>query len=125
MKVVRYDETPVWNAPGQETRRVKLYATPEDFGTKGLTVGMSIYGPGMAAPWHKHDGEETMFILHGKGRFATRSESVEVSAGDLLYFPPGEEHMLECVGDTSLEFLFIYTPPGAEKPIKETWVRRK
>jgi len=84
MKVVRYDETPVWNAPGQETRRVKLYATPEDLGTKGLTVGMSIYGPGMAAPWHKHDGEETMFILHGKGRFATRS-GVAVWAGISLF----------------------------------------
>ncbi|MHA1711880.1 MAG: cupin domain-containing protein [Candidatus Freyarchaeota archaeon] len=91
-------------------------------GRKDVVLGMSIYGPGMEAPFHSHKGSETMFIVHGKGQFGTREKVVEVGPGDVLYFAPGEEHFLKNTGSQTLEFLFIYSQPGDEKPIKEKWV---
>ncbi|MEM0079425.1 MAG: cupin domain-containing protein [Nitrososphaerota archaeon] len=122
MKVVRFDEPQEYHAPGQELRRVRIFIDEEVLGKKDITVGMSIYAPGMKAPFHTHEGSETMIIIHGRGRFGTREKSVEVGPGDVLYFEPKEEHYLENIGSQTLEFIFIYSKPGDEKPIKETWV---
>jgi len=85
-------------------------------------VGMSIYGPGMEGPFNKHEGSETVIIVHGKGLFGTREKTVEAGPGDVLYIPPGEEHFLKNIGNQTLEFIFVYSKPGDEKPIKETWI---
>ncbi|MFQ6080301.1 MAG: cupin domain-containing protein [Candidatus Bathyarchaeia archaeon] len=122
MILVRFDEPQEYHAPGQETRRARVFIDEEKIGRKDVAVGMSIYGPGMAAPFHAHKGSETMFIVHGRGQFGTREEVVEVGPGDVLYFAPGEEHFLKNTGSQTLEFLFIYSQPGDEKPIKEKWV---
>ena len=61
-------------------------------------------------------------MLHGNGKFGTRETVVEAGPGDTLYFAPWEEHFLKNIGSHTLEFVFIYSPPGDEKLIKETWV---
>ena len=126
MNIVKSDEVSEYEGPGQPARRIRLLATPESIGTRGVSMGMSIYGLGMSAPWHSHQGEELIFILHGKGKFRTRTQEVEVTAGTVVYFPPGDEHQLENSGSQSLEFIFVYAPPGQElRPIQEKWVLHK
>ncbi|MFQ5711668.1 MAG: cupin domain-containing protein [Candidatus Geothermarchaeales archaeon] len=125
MIVVRFDEPQEYHAPGQETRRARVFIDEQKIGKKDVVMGMSIYGPGMAAPFHTHTGSETMFIVHGKGRFGTRDDSVEVSEGDVLYFPAGEEHFLENIGSRTLEFIFVYSHPGDVGPLKEKWLPLK
>jgi len=125
MICVRFDEPQEYYAPGQETRRARVFIDEEKIGQKDITVGMCIYGPGMEAPFHIHGGSETMFIIHGRGRFGTKEKTVEVGPGDVLHFPPGEEHSLRNIGSQTLEFLFIYSTPGDEKPIREKWVPLK
>jgi quercetin dioxygenase-like cupin family protein len=122
MIIVRFDEPQEYHAPGQDTRRVRVFIDEEKTGKKDIVMGMSIYGPGMEAPFHKHEGSETMFIVHGKGLFGTREKIVEAGPGDVLYFPPGEEHFLKNIGSQTLEFVFVYSKPGDEKPIKEKWI---
>lgn len=122
MILVRFDEPQEYHAPGQETRRARVFIDEERVGRKDIVMGMSIYGPGMAAPLHVHNGSETIFIVHGRGQFGTREKVVEVGPGDVLYFMPGEEHFLKNIGSQTLEFVFIYSRPGDEKPIKEKWV---
>lgn len=125
MILVRFDETQEYHAPGQETRRAKVFINEGKIGRKDIAVGMSIYGPSMAAPFHTHKGSETMFIVHGKGQFGTREKLVEVGSGDVLYFKPGEEHFLKNIGSQTLEFLFIYSQPDDERPIREKWIPLK
>jgi quercetin dioxygenase-like cupin family protein len=122
MIVVRFDEPQEYHAPGQETRRARVFIDRERIGRDDIVVGMSIYGPGMEAPLHKHEGSETIFIVHGRGVFGTKERTVEVSFGDVVYFQPGEEHFLKNIGSQTLEFVFIYSKPGDEKPIKEKWI---
>jgi mannose-6-phosphate isomerase-like protein (cupin superfamily) len=66
-----------------------------------------------------------MIIVHGKGRFGTKEKSVEVYPGDVLYFDPREEHYLENIGSQTLEFVWVYTKPGDEEPIKKNWIPLK
>lgn len=122
MIVVRFDEPQEYHAPGQNIRRARIFVDEERIGTKDIDVGMSIYGPGMKAPFHVHPGSEIMFIVHGRGKFGTREKTVEVGPGDVLYFPPGEEHYLENDKSQTLEFLFIYPHAGDAKVLKEKWV---
>ena len=120
--VVRFDDPQEYHAPGQDTRRVRIFVDETVTGTKDVEIGMSIYGPGMKAPFHVHSGSETMFIVHGRGRFGTQEKAADVNPGDVLYFPPGEEHYLENIGSQTLEFVFVYSHAGEVKGIKDKWV---
>ncbi|NIM45529.1 MAG: cupin domain-containing protein [Nitrososphaeria archaeon] len=83
---------------------------------------MSIYGPGEAATSHAHRGSETMFIVHGRGKFGSPEGVVEVGPGDVLYFRPGEEHYLENTGSQTLEFVYVYADPDDGKALTENWL---
>lgn len=122
MKVVRFNESQEYHAPQQEYRRTRILIDEEKIGRKDIVVGYGIYGPGVKAPFHVHEGSETMFIVHGKGRFGTKEKTVEVDQGNTLYFNPGEEHYLESIGSQTLEFVYIYSKPGDERPLKEKWI---
>jgi len=99
-----------------------MFIDEDKIGREDIVVGMSIYGPGMEAPFHAHKGSETMFIVHGRGQFGTREKAVEAGPGDVLYFTPAEEHFLRNIGSQTLEFVFIYSQPGDERPVKDKWV---
>ena len=122
MKVIRFDEPQEYHAPNQKMRRVRIFTDEEKIGRKDVLIGMSIYGPGMKASFHGHDGSETIFIIHGKGQFGTRDKVVEVGPGDAIYFKPGEEHILKNIGSQTLEFLFVYSNPEDAKPLRENWI---
>lgn len=122
MILVRFNEPQEYHAPGQDLRRARVFIDEAKIGRKDLAVGMSIYGPWMEAPFHTHEGSEIMIIVHGNGKFGTKEKVVEAGPGDTLYFMPGEDHFLKNIGSQTLEFVFIYSHPGDEKPLKETWV---
>jgi len=122
MIVVKFDEPQEFHAPGQTARRARVFINEKKIGRKDITVGMSIYGQDMEAPFHTHKGSETIFIVHGKGRFGTKNEVAEVGAGDVIYFKANEEHFLKNIGSQTLEIVFIYSSPGDEKSIEEKWV---
>jgi mannose-6-phosphate isomerase-like protein (cupin superfamily) len=122
MIVVRSDEPKEYHAPRQEIRRARIFIDEGKIGRKDILMGMSIYGPDMSAPFHTHEGSETMFIVHGRGEFGTRDEVVKVRSGDVLYFPPGEEHYLRNIGSQTLEFVFVYSNPEDGKPLRENWI---
>ena len=43
--------------------------------------------------WHKHDGEDELFLVHrGRFRMEFRDRVVELGAGDFLIVPRGVEH---------------------------------
>lgn len=121
MKIIKADEVLEYEPPGQPFRRVKLLATPETAGTS-VAVGMSIYGRGMFAPTHTHNGEEIIIVIHGRGIFKGKEGEVVATPGTILIFPPGEEHSLENRDSQTLEFIFIYSNPEDIKPIKEKWI---
>lgn len=61
---------------------------------------------------------EIYYILEGEGRMHIDSESSEVKAGDAIYIPPGSVQWIENIGNSSLKFLCVVTPPWRKEDEK-------
>ena len=72
-------------------------------------VGIYEIPPGKAAyPYHYHlKDEETFFILQGEGTLRTPQGERSIHAGDLLFFPAGNEgaHQLINTGSDALVYI--------------------
>lgn len=52
------------------------------------------YSPLYRRPRHFHAEPELNFIVHGSARFGVGSRVVELRAGEVLGFPPGQDHVM-------------------------------
>src|SRR5690242_1274609 len=53
---------------------------------------------GSRCPAHSHPGGEEIYVIAGKGRL----DSLPIKAGDFIYTPPGESHVLYAETDVSI-----------------------
>jgi len=60
------------------------------------------FEPGKSYPLHHHKYVEAVYILSGKGYFATDKERVEVGPGDVVYTASEEPHSLGVIGNESM-----------------------
>jgi len=126
MKVIKFSDAAEFQHPDFPLRRVRIYGNPQLIGIKNMSIGLALMGPGIKVPLHKHDCEEIMFILHGEGKFFTKDREYYVTPYTLVYAPAGEEHGFENTSSSqTLEFLFVYSPPGGEAPIFEKFIKIK
>lgn len=123
MNIIEADKAVIYEAPMPHKRRAKILIDKETVGAKNLALGIAFYEPGEKADFHTHDGEETMYILHGQAIITVDGKKFEVKKGMTIYIPAGEQHMLENPGRETFHFLFIFTPPGPERAIRKTWKR--
>lgn len=50
--------------------------------------------PGAIAPWHRHPGEEVIYIIEGALEYQLEGQPpVTLKAGDVLFVPTGTAHM--------------------------------
>lgn len=50
--------------------------------------------PGAVAPWHRHPGEEVIYIIEGTLEYQLEGQApVTLKAGDVLFVPAGVAHM--------------------------------
>lgn len=50
--------------------------------------------PGAVAPWHRHPGEEVIYIIEGTLEYQLEGQpAVTVTAGQVLFVPAGVAHM--------------------------------
>jgi quercetin dioxygenase-like cupin family protein len=58
-----------------------------------LNVAAVHFSPGARTAWHSHGGGQTLYVTEGRGLVQVRGqEVVEISAGDVVFAPEGEEH---------------------------------
>lgn len=78
----------------------------------GLTVKMSVVGPGQAshAP-HQHSGDEIFFVIEGTARFYLNGQSTTGEAYSSFYCPDGSEHGISNAGNSDLKYLVIRKYP--------------
>jgi quercetin dioxygenase-like cupin family protein len=88
-------------------------------GSKHVALGFTVYPVGEKGAPHSHAGEETIVILRGKARVSDMKTQQIIEPDDVVYLPPNETHTIENSGEEELRFLWIYTPPGDEKPIRQ------
>lgn len=71
------------------------------------------FEPGARTAWHTHPYGQTLIVVSGKGRAATRGgKVVEFFPGDVLWFPPGEEHWHGAAPDTAMTHIAIQEKEG-------------
>lgn len=95
-----------FGAPGTAVRTPLLQ--PEEFFGKGRVFNRMRLPVGSGIGSHVHEGEqEIYYILSGKGEYDNNGVKVEVGPGDLTLCPDGEQHGIQNIGDTDLEFIAL------------------
>jgi quercetin dioxygenase-like cupin family protein len=118
MKIVRKKDAEVFPAPPPSGKVTRIMMDPV-LGSKHVALGFTVYPVGEKGASHSHTGEETITVLKGKAKVSTMKEQQIVEPGDVIYLPPNETHTMENAGKEELQFLWIYTPPGDEKSIRQ------
>jgi mannose-6-phosphate isomerase-like protein (cupin superfamily) len=81
----------------------------------GCSLAHAILEPGKASLPHKlNSSVEIYFIIDGEGRMHIDHESEQVKPGDAIYIPPGSIQWIKNIGNTTLKFLCVVTPPWRE-----------
>jgi quercetin dioxygenase-like cupin family protein len=63
---------------------------------------------GVHSHWHRHPDGQFLYITAGRGRVGTRDgEVAEVTMGDLVHAPPGEEHWHGAAKDEAVTHLAV------------------
>ena len=61
--------------------------------SSGLNVAAVHFTPGARTAWHSHAGGQTLYVTEGRGLVQARGgHIVELSPGDVVFAPDGEEH---------------------------------
>jgi quercetin dioxygenase-like cupin family protein len=59
----------------------------------GMRVYRVFFEPGARTHWHAHEGEQTLYVVEGRGRVGKSGErGREIVPGDIVYIAPGEKH---------------------------------
>ena len=93
MRIVTRNDTQTRRGPAEWfTGAVWMDASPA--GTSpDASFFRVFFGPGARTNWHTHPEGQILFILTGTCRVAREGEPpVEVAAGGVVYFAPGEKH---------------------------------
>jgi quercetin dioxygenase-like cupin family protein len=118
MIIVKKGDAQVFPAPPPSGKVTRIMMDPV-LGSKHVALGLTVYPRGEKGASHAHTGEETIAILKGKAKVSTTKEQRIIEPGDVVYLPPSETHTMENAGEEELQFLWIYTPPGDEKSIRQ------
>lgn len=82
------------------------------FGSRNLVVTWVDCQPGGEQQMHVHGVEEQVYIVvSGRGLMKTGDEEQEVSAGTLIFVPPGTAHAIRNTGADTLTFVSAASPP--------------
>ena len=80
-----------------ETERTAALVKTDQFEAIYLAVGA-----GTAIPSHKVTGQASLLCLKGRVRLTFGGGSVELAAGEWLYFDKGQEHGVEGIEDSAI-----------------------
>ncbi len=104
-----YDSVPAYTPPGHNGTVNRRLVGPS-LGSKYLEIIIGEMEPSGGAEPHVHENfEQSIYVLEGKLHMFTPESDAMFGPGDLVLFPAGCTHTLECV--EKAKFLVIYGPP--------------
>jgi len=96
--------------------------------TDGVLINNVFFAPGARTHWHIHDRGQILVVAGGEGRARARDGSGgTLSAGDVVWIPPGEEHWHGAAPDSYLLHLAIslgghgWLDPVTDDEYREGW----
>src|SRR3989344_5637755 len=82
-------------------------------------MGEIIVPPKAGPPMHKHEAQETFYILDGEFVFRTiedgKVKKIEASKGDVVHVPSNVEHTFSNQSDKEARLLGLMNPTGLEE----------
>ena len=68
--------------------------------------------PGTSVPYHYHRKRESiLIIISGEGTEIVEEQKHAIMAGDILFIPSGEKHLITNHSDKELRFIEFFTNP--------------
>jgi quercetin dioxygenase-like cupin family protein len=105
----------VWSPSAKEHFTGSVWNSRLVDGEGGLTVIAVQFAPGARSDWHRHPAGQVLYIVSGAGLVQTEDGSTtEISAGDVVYAPPGELHWHGARPDSPMMHLSLTTQGPAE-----------
>ncbi len=93
MKVNRGREAGAVSQARSDTFTGMVLADPVMEGIPDTLMASISFPPGARTDWHHHERGQILIVTSGAGFAATRAgDSSPLAAGDVVWFPPGEEH---------------------------------
>lgn len=98
-------------------QRIELGKTPPDWRvvttTKRSQAAIMVISPGdkEGGPDNRHDSDQWLFVVDGRGSATVEGEEVELEPGVLLLVEKGEEHEVRADAGVELRTLNVYAPP--------------
>ena len=84
---------------------------PDD--SNNFNFAIVSFDAGSRNKFHKHSGDQILIITEGTGKVATDTEVVEVSQGDVVVIPAGENHWHGAPDHSSMAHITV-TVKGSE-----------
>ncbi|ALA57294.1 cupin domain-containing protein [Nitrospira moscoviensis] len=76
----------------------------------GYSLAHGKLAAGRRSKWHVLKSSEVYYFIAGEGTFAIDGERCSVTAGSMVYVPPGAKQSLENTGTGDVEFLCLVDP---------------
>ena len=110
MKIFKPDEyVQRENPTPDDNLRMEILTAADN--AKKLAGIFIVLPPGNQMPYHYHKKRESLiFIISGKGLEKVENEDFAVRAGDVIYIPANEKHMLINNTSEDLRYLEYYSP---------------
>jgi len=104
---------PLANTPIEGVRHATLASAAQ--GLKGLSVWSQVLEPGAGTPLHRHDCDEAVLCLSGRGEVVLPGSKVFFGANQTLCFPRNVMHQIVNTGDEPMRLIaaFSQSPVGA------------
>lgn len=99
--IVSHDQVEEHRLPGLSHRSV---AGPRQ-GLGSLEVWLQTVAPGAATPVHRHDCEEAIVVLEGRGVLALEGREEAFGPGTTLVIPRDAVHQVRSTGDQPLRIV--------------------
>lgn len=111
--IIRADMLPVEQRNGERLGTSTKILSEEQMHYKSKVFAHIVLKPGSKTPVHKHEGTfEGFYILAGTGLVNDNGKMEQVSAGDVVFTDDGENHGIENIGNTDLEYIALVTYCG-------------
>lgn len=72
-----------------------------------LSIDYVHFPKGVRNKLHKHENDQVLIVTEGKGIVATKMGQVEVTVGDVVWSPAGEEHWHGATADSDFTHISI------------------
>ena len=77
--------------------------------TENLNMGITEFSNGKTSLTHRHDVDEGLYILSGKGEVKIGKEIHPVKAGDFIHVPRGSDHTMITDQKSKLKIFFVFS----------------